>query len=155
MPAFLFSMFSCYTNLPNCFHLVSKNQDFCLLSALSLWTEKSHTTLFPPNQQRPKSWDLPLHNIRLTHLIKTSSSSLEKSHLLAVSAPHASHWLNALRILSLGLKMDNSSFKSACGVCFAILINTYVALRWIPTECMVSAVRRVLEGSPDIHRLKA
>ena len=35
LPAFLPSMFSFYTNLPNCFHLVSDNQDFSLLSALS------------------------------------------------------------------------------------------------------------------------
>ena len=95
LPAFLSSMFSCYTNLPNCFHLVSNNQDFCLLSALSLWTEKSDTTLSPPHPRKQKSWDLPLCNIRLTRLIETFSSSLEKSRLLDVPAPNASHWLNA------------------------------------------------------------
>ena len=113
LPAFLSSMFSCYTNLHNCFHLVSNYQDFCLLSALSLWTEKSDTTLSPPHPRKQKSWDLPLCNIRLSCLIETFSSSLEKSRLLDVSAPHASHWLNAQPTTSLGLKMDNSSFKTA------------------------------------------
>ena len=68
----------------------------------------------PPHPQWQISRDLPLCNIRLTRLIESSSSSPEKSRLLAVSAPHSSHWLNALPIPSLGLKMDNSSFRIAC-----------------------------------------
>ena len=114
LPAFLSSMFSCHMNLPNCFH--SDNQDICLLSALSLWTEKTGIASSPPHPQWQKSWDLPLCNIRLTRLIESSSSSTEKSRLLAVSAPHSSHWLNALPIPSLGLKMDNSSFRIACAL---------------------------------------
>ena len=35
---------------------------------------------------------------------------------MAVSAPHASHWLNAIPIPSLGLKMDNRSLRIACGL---------------------------------------
>ena len=61
--------------------------------------------------------------MRLTHLIKTFSSSLEKSHLLAVSAPHASHWLKVVPIPSLGLKMDNFSFKTACALCFGLPLH--------------------------------
>ena len=108
-------MFSCHMNLPNCFHL--DNQDICLLSALSLWTEKTGIASSPPYPQRQKPCDLPLCNIRLTRLIESSSSSPEKSQLLAVSAPHSSHWLNVLPIPSLGLKMDNSSFRIACALC--------------------------------------
>ena len=114
LPAFLSSMFSCHMNLPNYFH--SDNQDICLLSALSVWTEKTGIASSPPHPQWQKSWDLPLCNIRLTRLIESSSSSPEKSRFLAVSALHSSHWLNALPIPSLGLKMDNSSFRIACAL---------------------------------------
>ena len=84
LPAFLTSMFSCHMNLPNCFH--SDNQDIYLLSALSLWTEKTGIASSPPHPQRQKSWDLPLCNIRLTQLIESSSSSPEKSRLLVDSS---------------------------------------------------------------------
>ena len=45
-------------------------------------------------------------------------SSLERSRLLAVSAPKASYWLNALpsTISSLASKMDNSPFKIVCAL---------------------------------------
>ena len=35
---------------------------------------------------------------------------------MAVSAPHALHWLNAIPIPLLGLKMDNRSLRIACGL---------------------------------------
>ena len=57
LPALLSSMFSCHVNLPNCFH--SDNQDICLISALSLWTEKTGIASSPPHPQRQISWDLP------------------------------------------------------------------------------------------------
>ena len=48
--------------------------------------------------------------------MEASNSTLDKSRLLAVSAPHASNWLNAIPIPSLGLKMDNRSLRIACGL---------------------------------------
>ena len=58
---------------------------------------------------------------------------------------------------SLDLKMDNSSFKTACalrlGSASAIFINASATLRCIPANCMTTAVTRVLEDSPDIHNL--
>ena len=48
--------------------------------------------------------------------MKNSSSDLDKERLLAVSAPDSSHWLNALPLPSLGLKLDNSSLRIACAL---------------------------------------
>lgn len=72
--------------------------------------------------QRPKqldsqgSWDGPVCDSILANLIGNSSSETEKARLLAISSDHASDWLNAIPISSLGLKMNNRQFKTACAL---------------------------------------
>ena len=72
--------------------------------------------------QRPKqldsqgSWDGPVCESILANLIGNSSSETEKARLLAISSEHASDWLNAIPISSLGLKMNNRQFKTACAL---------------------------------------
>ena len=109
LPAFLPSLYSSCDSMPNCFQL----SEFGVSSALAKWTEQSGTNICPEQPQKQKSWDLPLCHIKLNHLLESCSSTLKKFHLLAVSAPHSSHWLNAVPVSSLGLILDNTSFRIA------------------------------------------
>ena len=87
-----------------------------MTSAFALWSNKSGLSLPPQLPQKQKSWDTLLSIIKLDNLVKNSSSDLDKARLLAMSAPHASHGLNALPLPSLGLKLNNSSLRIACAL---------------------------------------
>ena len=103
--------------MPDSFHITSSGiQDSCFSLAFSSWSEKSSILLSPQYPQKQKSWDIPLYQITLNHLLEVSNSILDKSRLLAVSAPHASHWLNAIPIPSLGVKMEGRSLRIVCGL---------------------------------------
>ena len=122
LPAFLSSLYACMTSMPVCFNQSDRSaayQDDSMTSAFALWSNKSGLSLPPQLPQKQKSWDTSLSIIKLDNLVKNSSSDLDKARLLAVSAPHASHWLNALPLPSLGLKLDNSSLRIACTLCLS------------------------------------
>ena len=117
LPAFLSSIYACAASMPDIFHITSSGiQDPCFSLAFLSWSEKSNILFSPQHPQKQKSWDIPLCQLKLNHLLEASNTILDKSRLLAVSAPHASHWLNAIPIPSLGLKMDNRSLRIACGL---------------------------------------
>ena len=117
LPAFLSSIYGCAASMPDSFHITSSGiQDSCFFLAFSSWSEKSNILFSLQHPQEQKSWDIPLCQLKLNHLMEASNSIRDKSRLLAVSAPHASHWLNAIPMPSFGLKMDNSSLRIACGL---------------------------------------
>ena len=115
LPAFLSSIYACAVRMPDSFHITSSGiQDSCFFLAFSSWSEKFNFFFSAQHSQKQKSWDIPLCQLRLNHLMEASNSIFDKARLLAVSAPYASHWLNAIPIPSLGLKMDNRSLRIAC-----------------------------------------
>ena len=61
-------------------------------------------------------WDTPLCDKKYLELLEDQTLPVEKARLKAVVAEHSSDWLNAIPIPSLGLKMDNASFRIACGL---------------------------------------
>ena len=119
LPAFLSSLYACMTSMPVCFNQSDESaayqHDF-MTSAFALWSIKSGSSLPLQLPQKQKPWDTPLSIIKLDNLVKNSSSDLDKARLLAVSAPRASHWLNALPLPYLVLKLDNTSLRIACAL---------------------------------------
>ena len=61
-------------------------------------------------------WDKPLCYLRHESLIRSTTSEVELARLNAVSAKHASDWLKAYPVTSLGLKLNKSSFRIACAL---------------------------------------
>ena len=61
-------------------------------------------------------WDIPLCDITYSKLLEDLTLPVEKARLRAVAAEHSSDWLNAIPIPALGLKLDNTSLRIACGL---------------------------------------
>ena len=56
---------------------------------------------------------MPLCESTFSNLLLKQTSPVEKARLLSAASAHASDWLNALPVASLGLKMDNNTFRVA------------------------------------------
>ena len=79
-----------------------------------------------------KNWDLPIAQLRLNNLIDEASSAVTRSRLLAVSAPGAGSWLEAVPIPSLGLKLDNESLRISVSLRLGVKLN-------LPYDCVCGA----------------
>ena len=71
---------------------------------------------FPIKPSAQNLWDKPLCDLRHDSLLRATTSEIELARLKAVSAKHASDWLKAYPVTSLGLKLNNSSFRIACAL---------------------------------------
>ena len=92
--AFLSSIYACAASMPDSFHITSSGiQDPCFSLAFLSWSEKSNILFFPQHPQKQKSWDISLCQLKLNHFLEASNTILDKSRLLAVSAPHALYTL--------------------------------------------------------------
>jgi hypothetical protein len=72
--------------------------------------------VIPTKTSAQNLWDKPLCDIRHEVLLQSTTSEIELARLKAVSAKHASDWLKAYPVTSLGLKLNNSSFRIACAL---------------------------------------
>ena len=82
-----------------------------LSEAVAIWKALDSNLTAPVKKEVQKNWDLPVAETRLKSLIESASSPVSRSRLLAVSAPCAGVWLNAIPAPSLGLKLDNESLR--------------------------------------------
>ena len=88
-----------------------------LEEAGNLWKEcVNNNALQPSNPSLQAAWDTPLTEVKHQNLLNAETRPIEKARLLAVSSQNSSDWLKALPIPSLGLKLDNSSLRIACGL---------------------------------------
>ena len=85
-----------------------------------------------PLRNVQKCWDLPVAELRMKGLIERASSTVTRSRLLAVSAPGASAWLNAVPIPSLGLKLNNESLRISVALRLGAKLN-------LPYKCICGA----------------
>ena len=72
--------------------------------------------VIPTKTSAQNLWDKPLCDLRHEVLLQSTTSEIELGRLKAVSAKHASDWLKAYPVTSLGLKLNNSSFGIACAL---------------------------------------
>jgi hypothetical protein len=80
---------------------------------ISLWKERSDQLAVPSSAAFQKSWDKPICKKKFDQLLATAGDERDKARLLAVSSSHASDWLNALPVPSLGLKMPGNQLRVA------------------------------------------
>ena len=116
LPAFIASSQKCSTIVSKL--LSASNASFflnLLRDSIARWKNLNSRLVEPlaPESLRQKSWDLPIATLVLDDLINNSTSASSRGRLMAVSAPNASAWLNAIPIHSLGLKLDNESLRIA------------------------------------------
>lgn len=76
-------------------------------------TSDNHDLPGPPERQ--KSWDARVVAAKFQSLFNSVADNESKARLLAVAAPHAGDWLKAVPSASLGLRLDNESFRVAVG----------------------------------------
>jgi len=84
-----------------------------LSRAVHKWKQVDSQLLEPPPSAAgfQKSWDFPVAKLQYNTLLGQAPSDLDRSRLLAVGAPYAGAWLNAVPVPSLGLKLDNESLR--------------------------------------------
>ena len=88
-----------------------------LVEAENLWKEEiPDETLQPSDKTVQAHWDAPLFTKKFDNLLEGMIQPADKARLRAVASDHASNWLNAIPVASLGLKLDNTSLRIACTV---------------------------------------
>ena len=85
-------------------------------SALNVWKEKTGKNFLPDEPKYQASWDEPLYEARFEKLLQQSNNDQELARLLAISTESASDWLCALPMPTLGLHLDPTALKIACGL---------------------------------------
>ena len=82
------------------------------------WAEcfNNNDVVQPENPTVQASWDTILCDKKYQELLSTQDCPREKARLLAVASEHSSDWLNAIPVPALGLKLDDSSLRIACGL---------------------------------------
>ena len=82
-----------------------------------LWQSR-HPLAFAPLElcSKQESWDEASIKAGLEILKSAASDAHDQARLLAVAAPHAGDWLNALPISVCGLRLDNEAIRVAVGL---------------------------------------
>ena len=85
--------------------------------ACDLWS-LGHESPLPDSEVQcsQKVWDLAKSSTIAESLLDGASDAISRARLLASSAKGSGAWLNVLPITSLGLRMDNNSFRIAVGL---------------------------------------
>ena len=96
--------------------MLNREQETPRVRALRLWRDTTGSAQDPTNPSRQKDWDNALCTKKFAVMQATSTSPLDLARLHAVSSPLSGSWLNALPIANLGLKLDDSQLRIACGL---------------------------------------
>ena len=85
--------------------------------AQEAWCNALNNNQAPPaNSSVQAAWDEPLCDKKYRDLLNNCNLQAEKARLLAVASEHSSDWLNAIPVPAIGLKLDNTSIRIACGL---------------------------------------
>ena len=73
-------------------------------------------SLQPENESVQVLWDAPLFKAKYSDLLEKQPLPAERARLKAVASEHSSDWLNAIPISKIGLKLDRTGIRIACGL---------------------------------------
>ena len=96
-------------------------EDDLLSAARAHWQTASLST-HPPHSCLQRDWDLPICQ-HVLQTLKADSSDISTARLNAVSAKHASDWLNATPIANNGLHLTNEELRIA--ICLRLGLKVY------------------------------
>ena len=86
-----------------------------LAEATLRWTQVTGIT-DPTWSSEQAVWDEPIVSAKLNEVMRGAQDETSRARILAASFEHSSHWLNAIPIASLGLKLDNSQLRISVGL---------------------------------------
>ena len=119
LPAFLSSSNGARTTVEKLLPEYVYEQEYQALTHGNLaWAEcfNNNDVVQPENPNLQSSWDTLLCDKTYKELLMKQDCPVEKARLLAVASEHSSDWLNAIPVPTLGLKLDDSSLRLACGL---------------------------------------
>ena len=118
LPAFLASAYGASAPMTKLLPQDLHEEEYKLQSQAECeWKEKfNNNQAVPAMKATQKAWDAPLYEAKYQQLLDDEEDPVERARLLAVASDHASDWLNAMPIASLGNKLDNQSLRIACGL---------------------------------------
>ena len=139
LPAFISSVYGARETVEKLLPIqIAQEKPVYLDSALELWQKKAVGASLPTNSKNQSAWDIPISQSKFDQLLSKAPNETEVARLKAVSAPNSSDWLTAIPVSSLGLKLDNSSLRIACGLrlgshlCHQHTCIVSAALVWTP-----------------------
>ena len=115
LPAFLSSAYSSSSTIKDLIPTIIQVDHFYELGCTE-WKEKLNLDILPNNPAFQSEWDRPLYLKRQKQLLDSALTDTERARILGVSAEHASDWLSAIPISSLGLKLPDSSLRVICAL---------------------------------------
>jgi len=82
-------------------------------AAIAVWSSFTlATALTTPSALKQHNWDKPVVDAELNRLL----ASGDRCRILAASSKRSSDWLNALLILSCGLRLSDEAVRVAVGL---------------------------------------
>ena len=73
------------------------------------------------NASKQRSWDMPSVDATFKFLFAAQLDGYHRARLISTKAPHNSDWLNALPIISCGLRMEDDAIRVA--VCLRLDVS--------------------------------
>ena len=89
-------------------------------AAFEKWSEgHNHDAPVGADAKREKNWDGIVTGVTASSLLEGAGGEVERARLLAAMDRDSGAWLQALPILSVALRLDDSSLKIALGHCLS------------------------------------
>ena len=95
---------------------INDHQDSFYRLGSTEWMIKLNRNTLPENPLFQEEWDKPLYIQRHKELLESAPSDTERACILCISQDHASDWLHAVPIPSLGLKLSDSHLRAICAL---------------------------------------
>ena len=95
---------------------IKNDSDQYYILGCAEWMHTLERNSIPNNPIFQAEWDKPLYLRRHKELLRTAPSDIERSRIQSISLDHATDWLYAIPVSSLGLKLSNSHLRTVCAL---------------------------------------